>query len=109
MPHSFRVRALASAGVLALSLGLVGGTLPASGASYDKTSAKEKKRVDSVPTPKLAWATCFEGLECAEVKVPRDYDKPKGAKTELALLRYRSPDQKKRIGTLFVNPGGPGG
>ena len=109
MSHSFRVRVLAYAGVLALSLGLVGGTLPASGASYDKTSAREKKRVDSVPTPKLKWATCFEGLECAEVKLPRDYDKPKGAKTELALLRYRSPDQTKRIGTLFVNPGGPGG
>ena len=43
------------------------------------------------------------------MKLPRDYDKPKGAKTELALLRYRSPDQTKRIGTLFVNPGGPGG
>ena len=110
MSHSFRVRVLAYAGVLALSLGLVGGTLPASArASYDKTSAREKKRVDSVPTPKLKWATCFEGLECAEVKLPRDYDKPKGAKTELALLRYRSPDQTKRIGTLFVNPGGPGG
>ena len=61
MPHSFRVRVLAYAGVLALSLGLVGGTLPASGASYDKTSAREKKRVDSVPTPKLKWATCSRG------------------------------------------------
>ena len=63
MSHSFRVRVLAYAGVLALSLGLAGGTLPASArASYDKTSAREKKRVDSVPTPKLKWHTCFEGL-----------------------------------------------
>jgi pimeloyl-ACP methyl ester carboxylesterase len=84
--------------------------LPASArASYDKTSAREKKRVDSVPTPKLKWHSCFEGHECAEVRLPRDYDRPKGAKTTLALLRYRSPDQTKRIGTLFVNPGGPGG
>jgi pimeloyl-ACP methyl ester carboxylesterase len=110
MPHSFRVRALAYAGVLALGLGLTGGMLPASAqAGYDKTSAREKKRVDSVPTPKLKWHSCFEGYDCAEVSLPRDYDRPKGAKTELALLRYRSPDQTKRIGTLFVNPGGPGG
>src|SRR5688500_4787329 len=110
MPHSFRVPALAYAGVLALSLGLTGGMLPASArASYDKTPAPEQKRVDSVSTPKLKWHSCFEGDECAEVRLPRDYDRPKGAKTTLALLRYRSPDQTKRIGTLFVNPGGPGG
>ncbi|GAA1845946.1 alpha/beta hydrolase [Microlunatus capsulatus] len=62
-----------------------------------------------MPTPKLSWSRCVTGAECATVKVPLDYDKPKGAKVELALLRVKARDRKNRIGTLFVNPGGPGG
>jgi pimeloyl-ACP methyl ester carboxylesterase len=41
--------------------------------------------------------------------LPLDYDRPHGATTEVALLRYRARDPKHRIGSLFVNPGGPGG
>lgn len=77
--------------------------------SYDKTSAKEKKRVDSVKTPKLGWYKCYETAECATVRLPLDYDKPKGATTEIAVLRVKARNQKAKIGSLFVNPGGPGG
>lgn len=78
-------------------------------AAPDRTSAIEAKRVDRVPTPKLRWYACGTGLECTTVKLPLDYDKPKGAKTEVALLRVKARDRKRRIGSLFVNPGGPGG
>ncbi|GAA2698045.1 hydrolase [Actinoplanes palleronii] len=74
-----------------------------------KTSKAERKRVDSVPTPKLGWYKCYGIAECATVKLPLDYDKPKGAKTEIAVLRVKAKDQKHKIGSLFVNPGGPGG
>jgi pimeloyl-ACP methyl ester carboxylesterase len=73
------------------------------------TSAKERKRVDSVKTPKLGWYKCYERAECATVRLPLDYDKPKGATTEIAVLRVKARDQKHKIGSLFVNPGGPGG
>jgi pimeloyl-ACP methyl ester carboxylesterase len=73
------------------------------------TSAREKKRVDSVPTPKLAWYGCFGGAQCATVRLPLDYDQPKGATTELAVVRIKAKDPAHRIGSLFVNPGGPGG
>ena len=43
------------------------------------------------------------------MRVPRDYDSPRGAKARLALIRHRSTDPARRIGTLFYNPGGPGG
>src|SRR5215213_1055454 len=75
----------------------------------DRTTAKEARRVDSVRTPKLDWYKCYGTYQCATVRVPLDYDRPHGATTELALLRYRARDPKHRIGTLFVNPGGPGG
>jgi len=77
--------------------------------TYDDTSPTEAKRVDSVPTPKLDWYTCYDYAQCATVMLPMDYDHPTGAKTEIALLRVRATDQKHRIGSLFVNPGGPGG
>jgi len=65
--------------------------------------------MDAVATPTLDWYRCLDTAECTTVKVPRDYDRPKGAKVELALLRVKARDQKNRIGTLFINPGGPGG
>jgi pimeloyl-ACP methyl ester carboxylesterase len=76
---------------------------------FDHTSSREARRVDRVPTPKLGWYPCYGNAECATTKLPLDYDHPRGAKTEIAVLRVKARDQKHRIGSLFVNPGGPGG
>jgi hypothetical protein len=38
-----------------------------------------------------------------------DYDEPNGPKTKIAVLRVKARDQAHKIGTLFVNPGGPAG
>jgi pimeloyl-ACP methyl ester carboxylesterase len=75
----------------------------------DRTSATDARRVDAVPTPKLGWYDCYDGAQCATVQLPLDYDKPNGAKTEVALLRRQASDTANRIGSLFLNPGGPGG
>ncbi|MCM4083152.1 alpha/beta fold hydrolase [Paractinoplanes hotanensis] len=64
---------------------------------------------DAVPTPKLGWYKCYEIAECATVRLPLDYRKPKGPTTEIAVLRVKARNQAKRVGSLFVNPGGPGG
>jgi pimeloyl-ACP methyl ester carboxylesterase len=40
--------------------------------------------------------------------VPLDYDHPRGPKLSLAVMRRRALDQAHRIGSLVVNPGGPG-
>lgn len=80
--------------------------------AYDKTSSVEAQRVDRVPVPKFAWWDCSvfsPGAQCASVSLPLDYDQPKGAKTSVAVLRLKAADQKRKIGTLFLNPGGPGG
>jgi pimeloyl-ACP methyl ester carboxylesterase len=82
---------------------------PAKATKVDKTSAREAKRVDSVPTPRLGWYKCYGGAECATVSLPLDYDQPKGAKVTVAVLRVKARNQRNKIGSLFVNPGGPGG
>lgn len=95
------------------ALGTVAVQTPASARSAsDRTSATEARRVDRVPTPKIAWFDCSmvtPRAQCGTVRLPLDYDHPKGATTEVALLRIRAAKPKQRIGTLFVNPGGPGG
>nr|WP_300150823.1 alpha/beta hydrolase [Propionicimonas sp.] len=53
------------------------------------------------------WRDCGEGTECAEVLAPLDYADPSARAVTLALRR--SPATKSpRLGSLFINPGGPG-
>lgn len=65
------------------------------------------------PVPVLDWQPCGEGLEaflCATATVPRDYDRPNGPTTTLALTKLPAAgNPAERTGTLFTNPGGPGG
>ena len=58
-----------------------------------------------------AWGPCDDlaGLECATVSAPLDYDDPDGAQIELAVARRAASDPDGRIGSLLINPGGPGG
>lgn len=112
-------RLIAVASAMAVSAGLlVAGTgqqpvqatpaVTTAAKKADQTSKVEKRRSKAVKTPKLKWYSCFGYASCATVKVPLDYDKPKGKKVELAVLKVPATDQKRKIGTLFINPGGPG-
>jgi pimeloyl-ACP methyl ester carboxylesterase len=56
----------------------------------------------------LAWADCGGGAECATLVVPLDYDEPDGQAISVALKRQRAADQSNRVGSLLINPGGPG-
>jgi len=103
-------RSLLAAGAAAAVI-VAGAANPAAASPTraDQTSALERKRVDSVKTPQLDWYKCYGYAECTTTRLPLDYDKPKGATTEIALLRVKATDQKHKIGSLFINPGGPGG
>ncbi len=46
--------------------------------------------------------------ECSFMDVPLDYAEPDGRTIELALIRGKAKDQKRRIGSLLFNFGGPG-
>ncbi|WP_430781138.1 alpha/beta hydrolase [Actinoplanes sp. G11-F43] len=62
-------------------------------------------------TPAITWATCDDRAEvqCGSVTVPIDWSKPGGATLDIALARRPAGDPRARIGTLVINPGGPGG
>ena len=52
------------------------------------------------------WSSCGDA-ECATLTVPVDYADPDGETIDIALLRV--PARGDRLGSLVVNPGGPGG
>ncbi len=65
----------------------------------------------------VQWQTCElsaktdtaslpHGTQCGRIAVPIDYDNPDGDAANLALIRF--PATGVKIGSLVVNPGGPG-
>jgi pimeloyl-ACP methyl ester carboxylesterase len=61
---------------------------------------------DSIP-----WGECDppgEGLQCARIRVPLDWDRPNGRTINLAVARHLASKPNQRIGSLLTNPGGPG-
>ena len=47
-------------------------------------------------------------LECATLPVPLDHDQPQGRQVALALYRLPASAPSARLGSLVMNPGGPG-
>ena len=88
----------------------------------DKYSLKSHKfgddgRETSLPKPVLAWGSCEKisppaftgGFVCATLKVPLDYDHPKGRQISLAVVKHKASNPSEHVGTVLMNPGGPGG
>lgn len=58
---------------------------------------------------KLTWSECGIGYQCAKLRVPLDYQHPDAAQISLQVIRYVDQVKKKRVGSVVLNPGGPGG
>ncbi|MFE5615470.1 alpha/beta hydrolase [Streptomyces sp. NPDC056463] len=59
---------------------------------------------------KLAWRDCgVPKFQCATLRAPLDYAKPTAGEVKLAVSRVAASGPGKRLGSLLVNPGGPGG
>ena len=56
----------------------------------------------------LQWEDCAGGLECTTFEVPYDYENPSIGTFILPVTRHLANNLSERIGTLFINPGGPG-
>ena len=56
----------------------------------------------------LSWSSCGGGMQCATAKAPMDWSDPGAGDVELALVRQPATSGN-RVGSLLVNPGGPGG
>jgi pimeloyl-ACP methyl ester carboxylesterase len=88
--------------VLALAMGLVfAAATGARGAPGSPGGAVS-------PVPVLDWVPCHGGFQCATARVPLDYGHPDGAKISIAVIRHQATDPAHRLGSLFINGGGPG-
>lgn len=59
------------------------------------------------PDP-FAWQAYSDQVDTSKIEVPVDYTNPDGDRFELFVTRFRALNQDERIGSLLVNPGGPG-
>lgn len=81
--------------------------------SWAATGIFQPARADAPAVPVLDWQPCDpsqpNSFDCATAKVPLDYAHPDGQTIDLAVIRHKATGPGARIGTLFFNPGGPGG
>ena len=65
--------------------------------------------IDALYEQQITWEPC-EDFECATVVAPLDWEEPEKGTIELAVNRSTATgDVDSRIGSLLINPGGPGG
>lgn len=60
------------------------------------------------PSGTVKWTDCGSGFQCGTVQVPLDYSHPGGSTISIALNRKPATEQASRIGSVLINPGGPG-
>jgi pimeloyl-ACP methyl ester carboxylesterase len=65
--------------------------------------------VTALPITPIDWSFCGEDEQCGYLKVPLDYARPGGATIEMAVERHLAELPSRRIGSLVIDPGGPGG
>jgi pimeloyl-ACP methyl ester carboxylesterase len=85
------------------------------GQAQDSARAADRAALAPYYSQKLTWRECgVAGFECATMRAPLDYAKPGtgnggSGDIKLAVARVKATGPGKRIGSLLVNPGGPGG
>ncbi|MEV7024358.1 alpha/beta hydrolase [Kitasatospora sp. NPDC093558] len=95
------------------------GSPPAEVTPLEPLPAEAPAALDPYYGQRLAWQACDDGFECTTFKVPVDYAHP--ADGDLTLTAVRAPaipgagaaagatPVGGRLGSLLLNPGGPGG
>ncbi|MBQ0884106.1 alpha/beta fold hydrolase [Streptomyces sp. RM72] len=115
--------ALLAATLLATACSAGGASTSAGSPAAQAVGATEAATATLAPLPKttpselspyyeqkLGWRDCgVPGFQCATMKAPLDYAEPGEGDVRLAVARKKATGPGKRLGSLLVNPGGPGG
>ena len=112
----------ALAGVLLVLTGCTSFTRTMAASDTAEASGSQQAQQQAAP---IQWSDCNEQIqpliagqpgadrnlsfECGRTEVPISYDEPQGATLPLFLVRVKVAGQTDRVGSLVVNPGGPGG
>ncbi|MGY1639382.1 alpha/beta hydrolase [Geodermatophilus sp. SYSU D00742] len=115
-----------SRGLVAVVSGLL---LTVSGCTSSDPESADPSAASTTPAEpeaeEIAWSDCDQQIssviagspgserdilfECGRTQVPITYAEPQGEKLTIFLVRARLAGQTDRLGSLVVNPGGPGG
>lgn len=102
--------AVATAGLLASGCSSGSSSTTATASTTSAAGAQTSAALRTYYQQKLTWRACgVPGFECSTMKAPLDYAEPAGTSVKLAVARKKATGPGKRIGSLLVNPGGPGG
>ncbi|MFF8031740.1 alpha/beta hydrolase [Streptomyces sp. NPDC016626] len=118
-----RTAARAGACLLAAALLVSGCSSGSTASSAGSAAAAEEAVAALAPLPRStpaalapyygqrpAWRDCgAPGFQCTTLKAPLDYAEPSAGDVRLAVARKKATGPGKRLGSLLVNPGGPGG
>lgn len=109
----FRRAAAVIAGLAAASVALSGclyAMIPEQSSRPSTTNAPDTEGVaeDLLPfySQELTWSECGVGFECTDVTAPLDWENPGEGDITLAVVRHRA--EGTAVGSLLMNPGGPG-
>jgi pimeloyl-ACP methyl ester carboxylesterase len=92
----------------ALAVALVAACSSPSGPRDERAPAGPTSGASASGGEDLAWKACGGGFECAVLDVTLVEDEPARGTVPLALTRLPAADRVNRVGSIVVNPGGPG-
>jgi pimeloyl-ACP methyl ester carboxylesterase len=78
-------------------------------ASTSTTTSTTTPTVTEPPVTPIDWTPCNGDLQCGNLIVPLDYADPDNGQTiSIAVARHPAEAPADRIGSLVIDPGGPG-
>ena len=83
-------------------------TTPDTPSNTQESTEQPEPQTDEVAIPLLEWSPLGPATESTRLVVPLDYSNPDGDTISIYVVRHPARNQTERIGSLLVNPGGPG-
>ena len=84
------------------------GPTPAHHRAPATTNSTTTTSTTQPPVAPITWSPCDGDLQCGALVVPLDYAHPAGPTISVAVARHPAEDPAARIGSLVIDPGGPG-
>jgi pimeloyl-ACP methyl ester carboxylesterase len=91
----------------ATALATIIGLIVLTSTTYIQSRSENPKTLSDYYAQELKWKTCFQDYKCTDLLVPIDYTNLKTGTFRISVLKYEALGTNK-IGSLIVNPGGPG-
>jgi pimeloyl-ACP methyl ester carboxylesterase len=75
--------------------------------AHSQSQPKYPSSIQGYYAQELDWKSCYDDYQCADLLVPIDFEKLSTGTFKISLLKFQATGTKK-LGSIVVNPGGPG-